>query len=164
MVGLRATGSIREKTFMRLFRFENLGLSAQSSSFDPPRALKLRSLPCVSRCCCTSSYLYRLFQAFFRIQAVQVNRNPFFFFFQRKETMAAMLDALKSYVRTPSTQNQAEDTVLLHVTHSNLKQHFIEIRFDLHVSNFCKYTSVSSKLSVSRTRNQFLSLHFCFLL
>ncbi|CAK9227045.1 unnamed protein product [Sphagnum jensenii] len=48
--------------------------------------------------------------------------------------MAAMLDALKSYVRTPSTQNQAEDTVLLHVTHSNLKQHFIEIRFDLHTT------------------------------
>lgn len=84
----------------------------------------------------------------------------FFFFFQRKETMAAMLDALKSYVRTPSTQNQAEDTVLLHVTHSNLKQHFIEIRFDLHVSNFCKYTSVSSKVSVSRTKNRFLSLPF----
>ncbi len=71
-----------------------------------------------------------------------------------------MLDALKSYVRTPSTQNQAEDTVLLHVTHSNLKQHFIEIRFDLHVSNFCKYLSVSSKVSVSRTRNQFLSLPY----
>jgi hypothetical protein len=52
--------------------------------------------------------------------------------------------------------------VLLHVTHSNLKQHFIEIRFDLHVSIFYKYTPVSSKVSVSRTRNPFLSLPFFF--
>jgi len=30
-------------------------------------------------------------------------------------------------------QNVCDDTVLLHVTHSNLKQHFSEIRFSLHV-------------------------------
>jgi len=47
--------------------------------------------------------------------------------------MSVMLDALKDFVRQPTGQNQAEDTVCLQVTHSNLKQRFIEIRVDLHV-------------------------------
>lgn len=48
--------------------------------------------------------------------------------------MSVALNALKDFVRQPVGQNQAEDTVCLHVTHSNLKQRFIEIRVDLHVS------------------------------
>ena len=42
--------------------------------------------------------------------------------------------ALKAYVEGPSSQNKADDTVLLNVSHSNLKQRFMELRFDLHVS------------------------------
>ena len=46
------------------------------------------------------------------------------------------IDALKAYVSAPGNfgQNQAESTVRLHVTHSNLKAEFIELRLDLHVS------------------------------
>ena len=46
------------------------------------------------------------------------------------------IDALKEYVSAPGNfgQNQAESTVRLHVTHSNLKAEFIELRLDLHVS------------------------------
>jgi hypothetical protein len=47
--------------------------------------------------------------------------------------MSTALNALKEFVRQPTGQNQAEDTVCLQVTHSNLKQRFIEIRVDLHV-------------------------------
>lgn len=50
--------------------------------------------------------------------------------------MSAMLESLKEFVRKPTSQNQAEDTVVIHVTHANLKQHFIEIRVDLHVLLF----------------------------
>ncbi|BBN14432.1 tubulin-specific chaperone B [Marchantia polymorpha subsp. ruderalis] len=48
--------------------------------------------------------------------------------------MSVSLNALKNYVRTPSSQNQAEDTVLLHVSHSNLRSKFAELRFDLHTT------------------------------
>mmetsp|Transcript_2181 Transcript_2181/g.4883 ORF Transcript_2181/g.4883 Transcript_2181/m.4883 type:complete len:276 (-) Transcript_2181:181-1008(-) len=49
--------------------------------------------------------------------------------------MAAALRDLKSYVTTNTgAQNQAESTVLLMVTHSNLKARFMEIRFDRHMS------------------------------
>ncbi|KAG0629618.1 hypothetical protein M758_1G117200 [Ceratodon purpureus] len=48
--------------------------------------------------------------------------------------MSIALNALKDFVRQPTGQNQAEDTVSLHVTHSNLKQRFIEIRVDLHTT------------------------------
>ena len=41
--------------------------------------------------------------------------------------------ALKAYVAAPGTQSQAESTVRLNVSHSNLKAHFMEIRLDLHV-------------------------------
>ena len=44
------------------------------------------------------------------------------------------IQALKDYVKGPSSQNQADSTVRLQVTHSNLKAHFMEIRLDLHVS------------------------------
>ncbi len=46
------------------------------------------------------------------------------------------IEALKEYVSAPGNfgQNQAESTVRLHVTHSNLKAEFIELRLDLHVS------------------------------
>ena len=45
------------------------------------------------------------------------------------------IDALKEYVSAPGNfgQNQADSTVRLHVTHSNLKAEFIELRLDLHV-------------------------------
>jgi hypothetical protein len=57
-------------------------------------------------------------------------------------TMGTVYDmqALKAYVQGPSSQNKAEDTVVLNVSHSNLKQRFMELRFDMHVSD--------SKLSV----------------
>lgn len=48
--------------------------------------------------------------------------------------MSTALNALKEFVRQPTGQNQAEDTVCLQVTHSNLKQRFIEIRVDLHTT------------------------------
>lgn len=41
--------------------------------------------------------------------------------------------ALKAYVAAPGTQSQAESTVRLNVSHSNLKARFMEIRLDLHV-------------------------------
>ncbi|GAQ82952.1 Alpha-tubulin folding cofactor B [Klebsormidium nitens] len=44
------------------------------------------------------------------------------------------MQALKAYVQGPSSQNKADDTVLLNVSHSNLKQRFMELRFDLHTS------------------------------
>jgi tubulin-folding cofactor B len=45
--------------------------------------------------------------------------------------MAAALRDLKSYVMTDTgAANQAESTVLLMVTHSNLSARFMEIRFD----------------------------------
>ena len=45
------------------------------------------------------------------------------------------IQALKDYVTAPGNlgQNQADSTVRLHVTHSNLKAEFIELRLDLHV-------------------------------
>lgn len=45
------------------------------------------------------------------------------------------LEQLKAYVSAPGKlgANQADSTVLLHVTHSNLKAEFMEIRFDKHV-------------------------------
>ena len=45
------------------------------------------------------------------------------------------LQALRNYVLADTgAQNQAESTVRLMVTHSNLKANFMEIRLDLHVS------------------------------
>jgi tubulin-specific chaperone B len=45
------------------------------------------------------------------------------------------MQALKDYVTAPGKlgANQADSTVLLHLTHSNLKAEFMEIRFDKHV-------------------------------
>jgi tubulin-specific chaperone B len=45
---------------------------------------------------------------------------------------------LKAYVTAPGKlgANQAESTVMLHVTHSNLKAEFMEIRFDKHVRQY----------------------------
>ena len=47
----------------------------------------------------------------------------------------ADVQQLKDYVAANDAggQKQAESTVRLHVTHSNLKAKFIEIRLDLHV-------------------------------
>lgn len=46
----------------------------------------------------------------------------------------ADIEALKAYVSNPVTSlNQAESTVRLAVTHSNLKATFMEIRLDKHV-------------------------------
>ena len=48
--------------------------------------------------------------------------------------MSADLAALRSYVTYDSgAQNKADTTVLLTVTHSNLKARFLELRFDTHV-------------------------------
>lgn len=61
------------------------------------------------------------------------------------------IQALKDYVAAPGNfgQNQAESTVRLHVTHSNLKAEFIELRLDLHVCHFLS-SDVSSHIHVSR--------------
>lgn len=48
--------------------------------------------------------------------------------------MNESLEALKAYVTGPSSQNEAESTVRLLVTHSNLKSRFMEIRLDKHMS------------------------------
>jgi tubulin-folding cofactor B len=48
--------------------------------------------------------------------------------------MASDLQALRNYVTAEGSQNQAESTVRLVVTHSNLKATFMEIRLDRHVS------------------------------
>jgi tubulin-folding cofactor B len=42
--------------------------------------------------------------------------------------------ALKAYVRAPTGNKRAESTVLLGVTHSNLKASLMEIRFDKHMT------------------------------
>ena len=48
--------------------------------------------------------------------------------------MSADLKALRDYVTYDTgSLNKAETTVLLNVTHSNLKAMFMELRFDLHV-------------------------------
>jgi tubulin-folding cofactor B len=44
------------------------------------------------------------------------------------------MEALKAYVTGPSSQHEAESTVRLLVTHSNLKARFMEIRLDKHMS------------------------------
>lgn len=44
------------------------------------------------------------------------------------------LQALREYVTGPTSQNQAETTVRLLVTHSNLNAKFMDIVFDLCVS------------------------------
>lgn len=51
-----------------------------------------------------------------------------------QRTMNESLEALKAYVTGPSSQNEAESTVRLLVTHSNLKARFMEIRLDKHMS------------------------------
>ncbi|KAK9843543.1 hypothetical protein WJX81_008120 [Elliptochloris bilobata] len=57
----------------------------------------------------------------------------------------ADIQALKAYVQAPGNhgQNQAESTVRLHVTHSNLKAEFMELRLDLHMT----VEAVKAKLS-----------------
>lgn len=54
------------------------------------------------------------------------------------------IDALKDYVSAPGNfgQNQAESTVRLHATHSNLKAEFIELRLDLHVRLSPRHTTL----------------------
>lgn len=44
------------------------------------------------------------------------------------------LDALRTYVTGEESLNRSSSTVLLRVTHSNLKSQFNEIRFDKHAS------------------------------
>ena len=44
------------------------------------------------------------------------------------------IDGLKAYVQAPSAACQAESTILMHCSHSNLKAKFFEIRLDRHVS------------------------------
>ncbi len=53
----------------------------------------------------------------------------------------ADIQALKDYVSAPGNfgQNQAESTVRLHVTHSNLKAEFMELRMDLYVRSTVTY-------------------------
>jgi hypothetical protein len=48
--------------------------------------------------------------------------------------MSASLAALRDYVTADTgVQHRADSTVLLSVTHSNLRSTFMELRFDLHV-------------------------------
>jgi hypothetical protein len=48
--------------------------------------------------------------------------------------MSADLKALREYVLADTgAQQRADSTVLLSVSHSNLRTHFMELRFDLHV-------------------------------
>uniref|UniRef100_A0A7S3R9P1 CAP-Gly domain-containing protein n=1 Tax=Dunaliella tertiolecta TaxID=3047 RepID=A0A7S3R9P1_DUNTE len=45
------------------------------------------------------------------------------------------MQALRNYVQGPSSQNRASSTVLLHVSHSNLKiTKFFELRLDMHMT------------------------------
>ena len=60
----------------------------------------------------------------------------------------ADIQALKDYVKGPSSQNQADTTVRLQLTHSNLKAHFMEIRLDLQVRS--KAVPVSTKILQNR--------------
>ena len=55
------------------------------------------------------------------------------------------IEALKEFVSAPGNfgQNQAESTVRLHATHSNLKAEFIELRLDLHVRPLLPIHSIS---------------------
>ena len=58
----------------------------------------------------------------------------------------AELAMLREYVTADGNfgQNQSDATVLLHVTHSNLKAEFLEIRLDKHVRfNFQRLKSAS---------------------
>lgn len=64
---------------------------------------------------------------------------------QSKMGTAYDMQALKAYVRGPSSQNKADDTVLLNVSHSNLKQRFMELRFDLHVSTLHDHHYISNE-------------------
>lgn len=57
--------------------------------------------------------------------------------------MSQMLNGLHGYVRQPAGQKQADQIVCLHVTHSNLKQRFLDIRVDLQVLSFPIYSSRS---------------------
>lgn len=59
----------------------------------------------------------------------------------------ADIQALKDYVSAPGNfgQNQAETTVRLHVTHSNLKAEFMELRMDLHVRS-TSYIHISHEI------------------
>jgi len=53
----------------------------------------------------------------------------------RTRTLDPSGEGLRSYVTWSSgLQNQGESTVLLHVTHSNLKAHFMELRLDRHMT------------------------------
>lgn len=45
------------------------------------------------------------------------------------------VNQLRDYVMASDGRNQAESTILLHVTHSNLQARFFELRLDLHVSD-----------------------------
>lgn len=64
--------------------------------------------------------------------------------------MAALtgdLKALRDYVTAPGQmQNQADGTVLLSVTHSNLKARFMEIRFDRHVRWHCPEGAAAARI------------------
>lgn len=44
------------------------------------------------------------------------------------------MHALRAYVMAPGSQNQADSTIRLQVTHSNLQARFMEIRLDLHMT------------------------------
>eukprot|EP00736_Rhodelphis_marinus_P010270 Rmarinus@m.6239 len=59
------------------------------------------------------------------------------------------LNALRSYVTQDSSQNQAESTVRLHVTHSNLKAEFMDLRLDRHM----KISTVKDKLKTHTGTN-----------
>ena len=67
------------------------------------------------------------------------------------------LKALREYVTAPSTgvQQQSDSTVVLHITHCNLKMQMMELRFDLHVS------AQSHLLSRASRDPKLISAHLC---
>ena len=75
----------------------------------------------------------------------------------------ADIQALKDYVSAPGNngQNQSDSTVRLHVTHSNLKAEFMDIRLNLYVSQSVSWVrDPRTSLAVLETRGcLYLSLH-----
>jgi hypothetical protein len=70
------------------------------------------------------------------------------------------MQALREYVTAPQTSlNQAESTVRLNITHSNLQAKFMEIRLDLHVRLFCHLWGSASKASLQGARWKWFRNH-----
>ena len=73
------------------------------------------------------------------------------------------LQMLKDYVRAPGNfgANQAESTVLIHITHSNLKAEFLEIRLDKHVRSPTGHGCNSVQLDFESSESAYVSCYDC---